>query len=582
MEYKSENKICQNCKKDFTIESEDFNFYEKIKVPPPTFCPKCRMQRRLAWRNERTLYKRKCDLCNKNIIAMYNESVSFPVYCNECWWGDGWDAKDYARDYDFNQSFFEQYKKFIDVVPRLALWQRNMVDSDYTNACGESKNVYLSYSVVAGSENVFYSKNIDKSGDIVDCLNIKEGQNLYENIEGEKNYNCQYLLLSKNCIDSYFLVDCVNCSDCVLSHNLRNKKFYIRNRQYSKEDYFNELEKLNLKSRASREVLLEEFIKIKQSAIYRFANIVRSINSTGNNLLNVKNCHNCFDIYNAENLKYCHRAFASFKDSMDVSYAMVSELIYEYTTGCLNDYNVKFSYSAINSVRNADYTECCRNCTNIFGCISLNNVENAIFNKVYSEEEYKILRTRIIEQMSSMPFIDKAGRIYKYGEFFPIEISPWAYNETLAQEFFPLTKEEAEKKGYAWREPQDKNFNITMPAHEIPDDLNNVNKSILDEVLGCIHEEKCSHQCTSAFRLTDYELRFYEKHHIPIPILCSNCRYYERFSQVPPLKLYHRQCTCNLSNHGHEAQCQNEFETPYAPERPEKVYCENCYNQEIY
>ena len=40
MEYKSQNVIYQNCKKEFTIEPEDFNFYEKIKVPAPTFCPK--------------------------------------------------------------------------------------------------------------------------------------------------------------------------------------------------------------------------------------------------------------------------------------------------------------------------------------------------------------------------------------------------------------------------------------------------------------------------------------------------------------------------------------------------------------
>ena len=32
METKSEKRICQNCKKEFTIDPEDFNFYEKIKV----------------------------------------------------------------------------------------------------------------------------------------------------------------------------------------------------------------------------------------------------------------------------------------------------------------------------------------------------------------------------------------------------------------------------------------------------------------------------------------------------------------------------------------------------------------------
>jgi len=47
MEHKNETKNCQNCKKDFTIEQDDFSFYEKIKVPPPTFCPECRYKRRI-------------------------------------------------------------------------------------------------------------------------------------------------------------------------------------------------------------------------------------------------------------------------------------------------------------------------------------------------------------------------------------------------------------------------------------------------------------------------------------------------------------------------------------------------------
>ena len=61
----SENRVCQNCKNDFVIELDDFGFYEKMKVPPPTFCPNCRAQRRFMWRNERSLYKRPCSLCKK-------------------------------------------------------------------------------------------------------------------------------------------------------------------------------------------------------------------------------------------------------------------------------------------------------------------------------------------------------------------------------------------------------------------------------------------------------------------------------------------------------------------------------------
>src|SRR3989338_6874461 len=105
MEYKSENRICQNCKKDFTIEPDDFGFYEKMKVPPPTFCPECRSQRRNAWRNNTSLYSRKCDLCNKFIISLYSPDSGLTVYCNKCWWSDKWDPKDYGAGYDFLKPF---------------------------------------------------------------------------------------------------------------------------------------------------------------------------------------------------------------------------------------------------------------------------------------------------------------------------------------------------------------------------------------------------------------------------------------------------------------------------------------------
>ena len=68
MNKEAENKICQNCKKDFIIEPDDFGFYEKIGVPPPTFCPECRLQRRLAWMVNLNLFKRRCDLCGEETI----------------------------------------------------------------------------------------------------------------------------------------------------------------------------------------------------------------------------------------------------------------------------------------------------------------------------------------------------------------------------------------------------------------------------------------------------------------------------------------------------------------------------------
>jgi Zn ribbon nucleic-acid-binding protein len=63
-------KSCKNCNSSFEITDKDLEFYEKVSpsfngkkylIPSPTFCPDCRQQRRLTFRNERKLYKRKCD-----------------------------------------------------------------------------------------------------------------------------------------------------------------------------------------------------------------------------------------------------------------------------------------------------------------------------------------------------------------------------------------------------------------------------------------------------------------------------------------------------------------------------------------
>ena len=137
-------KSCRNCKNTFPIYLEDLEFYERFKVPEPTWCPECRMIRRMTFRNERALYKRPCDLCHAERIFMYPADVPFPVYCYECWWGDGWDAKAHGRDYDFTRSFFKQFLELRDAVPRCGVVkQGNMVDSEYTNCVTDQRGCYL-------------------------------------------------------------------------------------------------------------------------------------------------------------------------------------------------------------------------------------------------------------------------------------------------------------------------------------------------------------------------------------------------------------------------------------------------------
>src|SRR3989344_6325856 len=142
-------KQCQSCKNDFTIESEDFTFYEKIKVPPPTFCPECRLIRRFASYKERALYKDTCDMCEKEIVSMYAPDTPFKVYCSSCWWSDDWDAEDYGQDYDFTRPFFEQFCTLQKKVPCQATNTRNCTNCNYCHGLIRCKNCFF---VFAGLE----------------------------------------------------------------------------------------------------------------------------------------------------------------------------------------------------------------------------------------------------------------------------------------------------------------------------------------------------------------------------------------------------------------------------------------------
>ncbi len=96
---KQETKQCQNCKKSFTIESDDFGFYEKIKVPPPTFCPECRIIRQFSFRNEKNLYKRNCMVPghNEKLISIYSPTSLMTVYNTSLWLRDKCDPMLYDQ-----------------------------------------------------------------------------------------------------------------------------------------------------------------------------------------------------------------------------------------------------------------------------------------------------------------------------------------------------------------------------------------------------------------------------------------------------------------------------------------------------
>jgi hypothetical protein len=575
-----ESRNCQNCKSDFIIEPEDFLFYEKIKVPPPTFCSECRRQRRLTFRNTHALYKRKDSFSGEDIISIYSPDKDLVVIDQKDWWGDGWDPFDYGMEYDFSKTFFQQWKELRDRIPMQSMSNSKAINSDYCNVAEESYDSYL-VSASWKIERTMYSDAVSNIKDSLDLHIMHRSDFCYEDVNCSDSYKLFYSQDSHSCVDSYFLYDCRGCTNCYMSSNLRNKSYYFNNQQLNKEQYEKQMANIDL---SSYQVLLKEkskFSELKLQSLHRFAHFVNCFNVSGDNLENAKNSFNCF---------YCS---GGLEDSSDLFWTLGvkdcfscgpgiggGELFYETFDAGAGGKNCSFC-SVVYYSNDVSYSFNSYNCSNVFGCIGLRSKKYCILNKQYTKEEYEKLLPQVKKHMIDVPYVDVIGRIYKYGEFFPAELSPFCYNETVAQDYYPLTKEQSIEHGFSWKNPDIKGYTPTLKTSDLPDNISEVSDDILKEIIECEHKGECNDKCATAFKIVSEELNFYRRFKIPLPRLCYSCRHYSRLNKRNPMKLWHRQCMCELPNHTHEGKCAVEFETSYAPERPEKVYCEKCYQAEV-
>ncbi len=524
---------------------------------------------------------------------MFPSDTKFTVYCRECWLSDRWDPAQYAMEYDFHKPFFEQFRGLFLKVPRLGkIQQGNILNSEYCNRVSDLKNCYLVFGST-DDENCYYSSMAWGNREVIDCYNPQKCERSYQLINCYNSSNLYYSQECHNCSDSYFLQNCRNCTSCFGCVNLRNKQYYIFNQPYSREEYLKELEKFNFGSRKTLNEIREKFRQLKAKYIVPAIIENRSNDVSGNWIEACKNVHQGFATSEVEDGKYLFDVFQA-KDVMDYSYwGKNSELIYESVNVGRQCSNVAFSNECWDELIDSRYCSNCHSSSDLFGCVGLRKKQYCILNKQYREEEYRKLVESIKQQMDSLPYMDEKGRSYKFGEFFPPEIMPFGYNETTAQEYFPITKKEALHQGFDWRESGDKNYSITLKAEDIPDDIRELNFDILKEVIGCRHKEECNHTCSGAFKVTEFELNFYKDFNIPLPNLCSNCRHFERSEEMTPMKLFSGHCNClgekstggiyqNQVNHFHgKEKCPNEFETSYSPDQGKIVYCKECYQQEV-
>lgn len=577
-------KQCVQCSKTFQIDDRDLKFYAMMQVVQPTFCSSCRLQRRLAWRNERSLYQRPCSKCSKVTVCLQSPQGPLTTYCSSCWWSDTWNPLDYGVDYDWSQPFFKQVQELLFKIPQQStdVLYTTLENSEFNNMNHYLRNCYLLFNSDY-NDNCSYGNEIEHCKDSFDNLMIDNCELCYECVNCLKCYRTFFSVDCVNSHDIWFSKNLSNCSNCVGSINLRNKEYYIFNKPYSQAEYYKTLGELQLGSNAAMVKLTKQAYDNWLKHPHKYTHGTHNDNVSGDYIYHSNNTEDTFIATEADNCRYCMWLIVkNNRDCYDYTqFGEDAEKIYESVVCGKGSRDVIAGYRILESEA-IRYSLHCSGSKNLFGCVGLRHQQYCILNKQYSKEEYEAMVPRIIEQMSTLPYIDKQGRKYVYGDFYPIELSPFAYNESTAYQFFPMNQNKATAEGYNWLATEQKVTRITLLSTNLSDQTPITDKTILKETIGCAHQGACQHQCTQQFKITAAELQFYQDNTIPLPRNCPNCRHYQRSTYRNSFQLWQRQCMCTQIDHAHAGRCTTEFSTTYAPERKELVYCELCYQKEIY
>jgi hypothetical protein len=556
------NKTCIHCNIEFTISTEEMSMYEKVGIVLPTLCFFCRVKLHLSFWLYGKFRKGKSDLSGENLITILPENTRYPIYTLTEWYSDSWDAMDYGQKYNKDEIFFDQLKRLQEKVPRPHQNAANNKGCEWSDDVWNSKNCYLSRSMEE-CEDLFYSYRNIKVKNSIDMIVCFNSERCFDCSNCDHCYKLFYSKNSRDCVDSYFLFDCRNCQDCFMCWNLRGKSYCIENIQYTKEEYQQKLKSIKFDSYNFISDLKNKFVEIiKNKVIHRENFNLKTHNSTGNNLLNTKNCYNCHTISDSEDSFNLIRGM-KVDSSIDLCGCWYGELSGN-NIGCVNIYNLK--YSSWSSSRNSEYLDLCIECENCFGCIGLKKKKYCILNKQYTKEGYEELKTMIISDMKKTPLRQGyEGQGGEYGKFLPYEMSLGPFNFSTSFLYFPETaKEDILKLGGYWQDLDESHIQ-GLSTDLLPDSIHEVSDDISSQALICP-------ETGWRFNIAPNELIFYKQNNIPLPRYHFDVRIKNNFKYMSSLKSYPNKCF----------YCQKEIEVYYPPDWGYKnIACQNCYQQNL-
>jgi hypothetical protein len=545
---------CRQCSAAFTVSALEQGFLRNHDLPLPADCPVCRRQKRLPFRNFFNLHHRTCSLTGKKVIAMYDSLVPFPVYDTHEWWSDRWDPLSFGKPWNDERTFLKQMGDLHVSVPRMAVMNSASENTDYCNLCFNSRNCYLVHGCV-NSEDCMYGHIVWRSKNCFDCLYLYECEWCCECVDCVKCYSLRFSRDCDNCSDSMFLVHCIGCSNCFGCVGLKNKQYHIFNQPHSREEYEVKIQDLSTGSHAVIAMAMARVHELTGKEIVKSYHGFGCENVTGDYLYNCRGIAEGYDLKRCEDCAHLATC-EGFKDCMDCNFSGTpAEQSYQSLT--IEGYGLIGCHTCLQANTNLLHCDNCFACTECIGCVGLRNKQHCILNVQYTEEEYRRRKPLMIERMKTEGL---------WGNFFPVVLSPFGYNETIAHHYFPLTETQAKKNGWNWRNEKDDPLQQYMgPEHAVPDAIEQVGDDITKKIFRCEVTD-------TLFKILPQELAFYRLMRIPLPRRCFEQRHKDRIARRNPRQLWERTC----------AKCSKPITTTYQPSRPETVYCETCCLETVY
>jgi len=429
-----ERRKCKRTWQDFAIFQWDQKMLQSISpkiddkvynFPSPTLGPTARMIRRMMFRNERWLYNTKSEISQNKIPSMYHPESWFKSVSPEEW--ENMDMSKYGQTYNPNTPFVQQFETLFKTVPKMNLITVNNENGKYDNFSSNNKNTYLNADIMY-SENVSYGTTIKNVKNGYDLLQVHDSELVYDCLCSSNLTKCVNVWYSSNCYECGFSVTCRNCTNCWFCDNLENKQNYIFNKPATKEQIQAIKDKMKIYTwfKQLQNIYKE---KVWDTMIRPDTRTINCENTIWSNVYNSKNAFFCFDSYNLQDCKYCMVGEYN-TDCIDTTiFNRNSSEVYQAVCGWF----LSKGHACITAWESSNIYFCdlCINCEYCIACTGLKNKKYCILNKQYSKEERFELAPTIIQQLQNENL---------RWEFFPSYISPFACNDTVVMDYFPVKK----------------------------------------------------------------------------------------------------------------------------------------------